>query len=142
MVLMKQAKCMKLNKILISISTLTMILLFTGCTNKLPKPSENLNAILVIPAKVVNKTQIERKHDYIFNFQSKPSSGSWDESDSYTDTELFSKALNLKQNGESLTFVFELSAGEHRLYSITENPINVINRNPETRRIGHRPFTL
>jgi hypothetical protein len=78
---------------------------------------------LVIPAKVVNKTQIERKHDYIINFQSKPSSGSWDESDSYTETELFSKALNLKQNGESLTIVFELPAGEHRLYSITENSL-------------------
>ena len=142
MVLMKQDKCIKLNKILSIIAVLTMIFLFTGCAQKLPKPSENLNAILVIPAKVVNKTQIERKHDYIFNFQSKPSSGSWDESDSYTDTELFSKALNLKQNGESLTIVFELPAGEHRLYSITENPINVINRNPETRRIFHRPFTL
>ena len=119
-----------------------MIFLFTGCAQKLPKPSENLNAILVIPAKVVNKTQIERKHDYIFNFQSKPSSGSWDESDSYSETELFSKGLTLNQKGESLTIVFELPAGEHRLYSITENPINVINRNPVTRRIGHRPFTL
>ena len=98
--------------------------------------------ILVIPAKVVNKTQIERKYDYIFNFQSKPSSGSWDESDSYSETELFSKGANLKQNGESLTIVIELPAGEHRLYSITENPINVINKNPETRRIRHRPFTL
>jgi len=139
---MKQVNFIKLNKILSIIAVLTMIFLFTGCAQKLPKPSENLNAILVIQAKVVNKTQIERKHDYIFNFQSKQSSGSWDESDSYTETELFSKALNLKQNGESLTIVFELPAGEHRLYSITENPINVINRNPETRRIGHLPFTL
>ena len=116
---MKQSYFLKLNKILSIIAILTIIFLFTGCAQKLPKPSENLNAILVIPAKVVNKTQIERKHNYIFNFQSKPSSGSWDESDSYTDTELFSKALNLKQNGESLTVVFELPAGEHRLYSIT-----------------------
>ena len=139
---MKQEKCIKLNKILSIIAVLTMIFLFTGCAQKLPKPSENLNAILVIPAKVVNKTQIERKYDYIFNFQSKPSSGSWDESDSYSETELFSKGANLKQNGESLTIVIELPAGEHRLYSITENPINVINKNPETRRIRHRPFTL
>ena len=139
---MKQVNLIKFNKILSIIAVLTIIFLFTSCAQKIPKPSENLNAILVIPAKVVNKTQIERKHDYIFNFQSKPSSGSWDESDSYTETELFSKALNLKQNGESLTIVFELSAGEHRLYSITENPINVINNNPETKRIRHRPFTL
>ena len=62
---MKQEKCIKLNKILSIIAVLTMIFLFTGCAQKLPKPSENLNAILVIPAKVVNKTQIERKYDYI-----------------------------------------------------------------------------
>ena len=65
---MKQDKCIKLNKILSIIAVLTMIFLFTGCAQKLPKPSENLNAILVIPAKVVNKTQIERKYDYIFYF--------------------------------------------------------------------------
>ena len=139
---MKKVNFIKLNKILSIIAVFTMIFLFTGCAQKLPKPSEKLNAILVIQAKVVNKTQMERKYDYVFNFQSKPSSGSWDESDSYTETELFSKGLTLKQNGESLTIVFELPAGEHRLYSITENPINVINNNPETKRIRHRPFTL
>ena len=139
---MKQSYFLKLNKILSIIAGLTMIFLFAGCAQKLPKPSENLNAILVIPVKVVNKAQIERKYDYIFNFQSKPSTGSWDESDSYSETELFSKGLTLNQKGESLTIVFELPAGEHRLYSITENPLNVINDNPETRRIRHRPFTL
>ena len=139
---MKQSLFLNLNKTLAIFAVLTMIFLFTGCVQKLPKPSENINAILVIPAKVVNKTQMERKYDYIFNFQSKPATGSWDESDSYSETELFSKGLTLKQNGESLTIVFELPAGEHRLYSITENPINVINDNPETRRIQHRPFTL
>jgi len=139
---MKKVNFIKLNKILSIIAVFSMIFLFTGCAQKLPKPSEKLNAILVIQAKVVNKTQMERKYDYVFNFQSKPSSGSWDESDSYTETELFSKGLTLKQNGESLTIVFELPAGEHRLYSITENPLNVINDNPETKRIRHRPFTL
>ena len=63
---MKQVNFMKLKKILNIIAVLTMNFLFTGCTKKLPKPSENLSAILVIPVKVVNKTQIERKHDYIF----------------------------------------------------------------------------
>ena len=139
---MKQSLFLNLSKNLGIIAVLTMIFLFTGCVQKLPKPSENINAILVIPAKVVNKTQMERKYDYIFNFQSKPATGSWDESDSYSETELFSKGLTLKQNGESLTIVFDLPAGEHRLYSITENPINVINDNPETKRIRHRPFTL
>ena len=47
MVLMKQAKCMKLNKILSIIAALTMILLFTGCTQKLPKPSVERGEYLV-----------------------------------------------------------------------------------------------
>ena len=139
---MKQTSFLKMNKILSIFSVLNIIFLFTGCVQKLPKPSENINEILVIPAKVSNKTQMERKYDYVFNFQSKPATGSWDDGDSYSETELFSKGLTLKQNGESLTIVFELPAGEHRLYSITENPINVINDNPETKRIRHRPFTL
>ena len=139
---MKQTSFLKMNKILSILSVLNIIFLFTGCVQKLPKPSENINAILVIPAKVSNKTQMERKYDYVFNFQRKPSTGSWDDGDSYSETELFSKGLTLKQNGESLTIVFDLPAGEHRLYSITENPINVINDNPETKRIRHRPFTL
>ena len=139
---MKQTSFLKMNKILSIFSVLNIIFLLTGCVQKLPKPSENINAILVIPAKVANKTQMERKYDYVFNFHSKPASGSWDDGDSYSETELFSKGLTLKQNGESLTIVFDLPAGEHRLYSITENPINVINDNPETKRIRHRPFTL
>ena len=139
---MKRSLFLNLNKALGIIAVLTMIFIFTGCVQKLPKPSENINAILVIPAKVSNKTQMERKYDYVFNFQSKPATGSWDEGDSYSENELFSKGLILKQNGESLTIVFELPAGEHRLYSITENPVNVVNDNPETRRIRHRPFTL
>ena len=44
---MKQAKCMKLNKILSIIAALTMILLFTGCTQKLPKPSIERGEYLV-----------------------------------------------------------------------------------------------
>ena len=47
MVLMKQAKCMKLNKILSSLTALTMILLFTGCAQKLPKPSIERGEYLV-----------------------------------------------------------------------------------------------
>ena len=80
---MKQSLFLKSEQILAIFAVLSMIFLFTGCVQKLPKPSKNINAILVIQAKVSNKTQMERKYDYIFNFQSKPSSGSWDESDSY-----------------------------------------------------------
>ena len=70
---MEQAKSKKLIRSLSSIFALAMFFFFAGCAQKLPKPSENVKAVLVIPAEMVNKTQIERKYDYVFNFQSKHS---------------------------------------------------------------------
>ena len=51
--------------------------IIASCAKQLPKPSKEVKSILVIPAEVINKTQTERKFDYIFNFQSKPDSDSW-----------------------------------------------------------------
>ena len=130
---------MKLLKTSLAIVS-TVIL--ASCAKQLPKPSKDVKSVLVIPAVVVNKTNMERKNDYVFNFQSKSNSGSWYGNNSPQYDQLFSVRGYLQQNGNSLTIVSELPAGEHRLYSITENPINVINKNPETRRIRHRPFTL
>ncbi len=50
--------------------------------------------------------------------------------------------MNLQKDGYSLTIVNGLSPGEHRLFSMTENPINVRNVNPNTERMRHRPFVL
>ena len=130
---------MKLLKTSLAIVS-TVIL--ASCAKQLPKPSKDVKSVLVIPAEVVNKTQMKRKNDYVFNFQSKSNSGSWYGNNSPQYDQLFSVRGYLQQNGNSLTIVSELPAGEHRLYSITENPINVTNKNPETRRIRHRPFTL
>ena len=58
---MEQAKSIKLMKSLSIIFTL--VLFFAGCAQKLPRPSEEVKSILVIPAEVVKKTQIERKYD-------------------------------------------------------------------------------
>ena len=116
--------------------------IIASCAKQLPKPSKEIKSILVIPAEVINKTQTERKFDYIFNFQSKPDSDSWYGNNSPQNDQLFSVRSNLQKDGNSLTIVSGLSPGEHRLFSITENPINVRNVNPNTERMRHRPFVL
>ena len=116
--------------------------IIASCAKQLPKPSKEIKSILVIPAEVINKTQMERKFDYIFNFQSKPDSDSWYGNNSPQNDQLFSVRSNLQQDGNSLTIVSGLSPGEHRLFSMTENPINVRNVNPNTERMRHRPFVL
>ena len=116
--------------------------IIASCAKQLPKPSKEIKSILVIPAEVINKTQTERKFDYIFNFQSKPDSDSWYGNNSPQNDQLFSVRSNLQKDGNSLTIVSGLSPGEHRLFSMTENPINVRNVNPNTERMRHRPFVL
>ena len=116
--------------------------IIASCAKQLPKPSKEIKSILVIPAEVINKTQMERKFDYIFNFQSKPDSDSWYGDNSPQNDQLFSVRSNLQKDGNSLTIVSGLSPGEHRLFSMTENPINVRNVNPNTERMRHRPFVL
>ena len=116
--------------------------IIASCAKQLPKPSKEIKSILVIPAEVINKTQTERKFDYVFNFQSKPNSGSWYGNNSPQNDQLFSVRSNLQKDGNSLTIVSGLSPGEHRLFSMTENPINVRNVNPNTERMRHRPFVL
>ena len=58
---MEQAKSIKLMKSLSIIFTLAMF--FAGCAQKLPRPSEEVKSVLVIPAEVVNKTKIKRKYN-------------------------------------------------------------------------------
>ena len=116
--------------------------IIASCAKQLPKPSKEIKSILVIPAEVINKTQTERKFDYIFNFQSKPDSDSWYGNNSPQNDQLFSVRSNLQKEGNSLTIVSGLFPGEHRLFSMTENPINVRNVNPNTERMRHRPFVL
>ena len=116
--------------------------IIASCAKQLPKPSKEIKSILVIPAEVINKTQTERKFDYIFNFQSKLDSDSWYGNNSPQNDQLFSVRSNLQKDGNSLTIVSGLSPGEHRLFSMTENPINVRNVNPNTERMRHRPFVL
>ena len=116
--------------------------IIASCAKQLPKPSKEIKSILVIPAEVINKTQTERKFNYIFNFQSKPDSDSWYGNNSPQNDQLFSVRSNLQKDGNSLTIVSGLSPGEHRLFSMTENPINVRNVNPNTERMRHRPFVL
>ena len=41
--------------------------ILASCAKQLPKPSKDVKSVLVIPAVVVNKTNMERKNDYIFN---------------------------------------------------------------------------
>mgnify|MGYP000011676000 FL=1 len=136
---------MKFNNVLKSLKTslaIVLVVILASCAKQLPKPSKEVKSVLVIPAEVVNKTKMERKFDYVFNFQSKPNSGSWYGNNSPQNDQLFSVRGNLQQNGNSLTIVSGLPPGEHRLFSMTENPINVRNVNPNTERMQHRPFIL
>ena len=136
---------MKFNNVLKSLKTslaIVLVVILASCAKQLPKPSKELKSVLVIPAEVVNKTQMERKYDYVFNFQSKPNSGSWYGNNSPQNDQLFRVRGNLQKNGNSLTIISGLSPGEHRLFSMTDNPINVRNANPNTKRMQHRPFIL
>ena len=136
---------MKFNIVLKSLKislAIVLVVIFASCAKQLPKPSKELKSVLVIPAEVVNKTQMERKYDYVFNFQSKPNSGSWYGNNSPQNDQLFRVRGNLQKNGNSLTIISGLSPGEHRLFSMTDNPINVRNANPNTKRMQHRPFIL
>ena len=136
---------MKFNIVLKSLKTslaIVLVVILASCAKQLPKPSKEVKSVLVIPAEVVNKTQMERKYDYVFNFQSKPNSGSWYGNNSPQNDQLFRVRGNLQKNGNSLTIVSGLSPGEHRLFSMTDNPINVRNANPNTKRMQHRPFIL
>ena len=121
---------------------IVLVVILASCAKQLPKPSKEVKSVLVLPVEVVNKTKMERKFDYVFNFQSKPNSGSWYGNNSPQNDQLFSVRGNLQKNGNSLTIVSGLSPGEHRLFSMTENPINVRNVNPNTKRMQHRPFIL
>ena len=121
---------------------IVLVVILASCAKQLPKPSKEVKSVLVIPAEVVNKTQMERKFDYVFNFQSKPNSGSWYGNNSPQNDQLFRVRGNLQKNGNSLTIISGLSPGEHRLFSMTDNPINVRNANPNTKRMQHRPFIL
>ncbi|MBC8258920.1 MAG: hypothetical protein H8E38_07885 [SAR324 cluster bacterium] len=138
---MERTKSLKLTRSLIGI-IIGMTFIILGCAQKLPKPTEEVKAILVIPSEVVNKTQIERKYDFVFNFQSKPSSGSWYGSDSHQADKLFSQRVNLQRNGKSLTIISELPPGEHRLFSMTENPNNIRSGRSKTKITWHLPFKL
>jgi len=136
---------MKFNNVLKSLKTslaIVLVVILASCAKQLPKPSKEVKSVLVIPAEVVNKTKMERKYDYVFNFQSKSNSGSWKGNNSPQYDHLFSVRGNLQRNGNSLTIVSGLYPGEHRLFSMTENPINVRNVNPNTKRMQHRPFVL
>ena len=118
---------------------------FAGCVKKLPPPSEGSNTLLVIPTEVVNKTPIERKYNYIMKFERKPESGRWNDDASETDqkgSRFFSKMVNLKRDGKSLFLVYEMPPGEYRIYSITEEPINVTNAQSITSKLKQKPFIL
>ena len=121
---------------------IVLVVILASCAKQLPKPSKEVKSVLVLPAEVVNKTKMERKFDYVFNFQSKPNSGSWYGNNSPQNDQLFRVRGNLQKNGNSLTIISGLSPGEHRLFSMTDSPINVRNANPNTKRMQHRPFIL
>ena len=137
---------MKLNNFMISIHTslaLLLAVILVSCAKQLPKPSRDVQSVLVIPAKALNKARIKRQYDYFLNFQSKATSGSWQGGNSPNNDLLSIVKVNLKQDGNSLTIVKGLPPGEHRLFSTTENPINVRNKQPNTKRIRKHPsFTL
>ena len=102
---------MKFNIVLKSLKTslaIVLVVILASCAKQLPKPSKEVKSVLVIPAEVVNKTQIERKYDYVFNFQSKHSTGTSYWSNSPQSDQLFSQRANLQQNGKSLTIISEL----------------------------------
>ena len=106
---------MKFNNVFRSLKTslsIVLVVILASCVNQLPKPSKEVKSVLVLPAEVVNKTKMERKFDYVFNFQSKPNSGSWYGNNSPQNDQLFSVRGNLQQNGNSLTIVSELPPGE------------------------------
>ena len=109
-----------------------LVVILASCAKQLPKPSKDVKSVLVIPAKVLNKARIKRQYDYVLNFQGKPTSGSWQGGNSPKNDQLFSAKGNLKQDGNSLTIISGLPPGEHRLFSMTENPINVENKHPNT----------
>ena len=48
---------------------IVLVVILASCAKQLPKPSKEVKSILVIPAEVVNKTQIDRKFDYVFFFK-------------------------------------------------------------------------
>ena len=137
---------MKFNIVLKSLRTslaIVLVVILASCAKQLPKPSKDVKSVLVIPVKVLNKARIKRQYDYVLNFQGKPTSGSWQGGNSPKNDQLFSAKGNLKQDGNSLTIISGLPPGEHRLFSMTENPINVENKNPNTKRMRkHLPFTL
>ena len=59
---------MKFNNVLKSLKTslaIVLVVILASCAKQLPKPSKEVKSILVIPAEVVNKTQIDRKFDYV-----------------------------------------------------------------------------
>ena len=118
---------------------------FAGCVKKLPPPSEGSNTLLVIPTEVVNKTPIERKYNYIMKFERKPESGRWNDDVTHTDqkgSRFFSKMVNLKRDCKSLFLIYEMPPGEYRIYSITEEPINVTNAQSITSKLKQKPFIL
>ena len=121
------------------------VISLAGCVKKLPPPSEGSNTLLVIPTEVVNKTPIERKYNYIMKFERKPESGRWNDDATETDqnnSRFFSKMVSLKRDGKSLFLVYEMPPGEYRIYSITEEPINVTNAQSITSKLKQKPFIL
>ena len=121
------------------------VIRLAGCVKKLPPPSEGSNTLLVIPTEVVNKTPIERKYNYIMKFERKPETGRWNDDASETDqkgSRFFSKIVNLKRYGKSLFLVYEIPPGEYRIYSITEEPINVTNAQSITSKLKQIPFII
>ena len=63
---------MKFNIVLKSLKTslaIVLVVILASCAKQLPKPSKDIKSVLVLPAEVVNKTKMERKFDYVFNFQ-------------------------------------------------------------------------
>ena len=88
---------MKFNNVLKSLKTslaIVLVVILASCAKQLPKPSKEIKSILVIPSEVINKTKMERKFDYIFNFQSKPDSDSWYGNNSPQNDQLFSVRSN------------------------------------------------
>ena len=101
---------MKFNIVLKSLKTslaIVLVVILASCAKQLPKPSKEVKSVLVIPAEVVNKTQMERKYDYVFNFQSKPNSGSWYGNNSPQNDQLFSVRGNLQKNGKFTYKIFD-----------------------------------
>ena len=142
---MKSTLSKQLSRLFVVTIFIFGVISFAGCVKKLPPPSEGSNTLLVIPTKVVNKTPIERKYNYIMKFERKPESGRWNDDATETDqkgSRFFSKMVNLKRDGKSLFLVYEMPPGEYRIYSITEEPINVTNAQSITSKLKQKPFIL